>query len=47
MPRVLVLLPLSLLLAACGGSSGTSEGGGSVRQTIKISEKDYSPTQAP
>jgi plastocyanin len=42
MRRLLLLLPLSLLLAACGGTSGTSEGGGSVRQTIKISEKEYS-----
>jgi plastocyanin len=42
MRRLLLLLPLSLLLAACGGSSGTSEGGGSVRQTIRISEKEYS-----
>jgi len=41
MRRVLVLLPLSLLLAACGGSSRTSAGG-PVQQTIQISEKEYS-----
>src|SRR5882724_3059611 len=42
MRRLLVLLPLSLLLAACGGSSSTSVGGGHVQQTIQISEKEYS-----
>jgi hypothetical protein len=42
MRRLLVLLPLSLLLAACGGNSSTSEGGGSVQQTIQISEQEYS-----
>jgi len=42
MRRVLVLLPLSLLLAACGGSSSPSAGGGPVLQTIQISEKEYS-----
>jgi len=42
MPRLLILLPLSLLLAACGGSSSTSKGGGPVQQTIQISEKEYS-----
>ena len=41
MPRLFILLPLSLLLAACGGTSSTS-GGGSVQQTIQISEKEYS-----
>jgi plastocyanin len=44
MRRLLVLLPLSLLLAACGGSSSTSVGGGQVQQTIQISEKEYSLT---
>jgi plastocyanin len=44
MRRLLVLLPLSLLLAACGGSSSTSVGGGHVQQTIQISEKEYSLT---
>jgi plastocyanin len=42
MRRLLVLLPLSLLLAACGGSSNTSTGGGPVQQTIQISEREYS-----
>jgi uncharacterized cupredoxin-like copper-binding protein len=44
--RLLVLLPASLLLAACGGSSsGSSQGSqasGSVLQTIQVSEKEYS-----
>jgi plastocyanin len=44
MGRLLVLLPLSLLLAACGGNSATSAGGGAVQQTIQISEKEYSLT---
>jgi uncharacterized cupredoxin-like copper-binding protein len=44
MRRLLFLLPLSLLLAACGGSSGTSEGNGAVQQTIQISEREYSLT---
>lgn len=49
MQRLLVLLPVSLLLAACGGygggSSKTSQGsaaGGAVLRTIQISEKEYS-----
>ena len=42
MRRLLVLLPLSVLLAACGGSSSTSDAGGPVQQTIQISEKEYS-----
>jgi uncharacterized cupredoxin-like copper-binding protein len=46
MRRLFVLLPLSLLLAACGGTSGTSSSsaGGPVLQTIQISEKEYSLT---
>src|SRR6187551_737963 len=44
MRRLLFLLPLSLLLAACGGSSSPSAGGGPVLQTIQISEKEYSLT---
>jgi uncharacterized cupredoxin-like copper-binding protein len=44
MRRLLFLLPLSLLLAACGGSSTPSAGGGPVQQTIQISEKEYSLT---
>jgi len=46
MRRLLVLLPATLALAACGGSSNSSgEGsasGGAVLQTIQISEKEYS-----
>ena len=41
MRRLLFLLPLSLLLGACGGSSSPS-GGGPVLQTIQISETEYS-----
>ena len=44
MRRLLVLLPLSLFLAACGGSSSPSAGDGPVLQTIQISEKEYSLT---
>jgi uncharacterized cupredoxin-like copper-binding protein len=46
MRRFVVLLPLSLLLAACGGTSGksTSNASGPVLQTIQISEKEYSLT---
>jgi uncharacterized cupredoxin-like copper-binding protein len=48
MNRLLTLLPLSLLLAACGGSYGgggnnsNSGSGGKALQTIKVSEKEYS-----
>ena len=45
MRRLLTLLPLGLLLAACGGSSNGGEGsaaGGAVVQTIQISEKEFS-----
>jgi plastocyanin len=42
MRRLLILLPLSVLLAACGGSSGTSKGAGPVQQTIPIAEKEFS-----
>jgi plastocyanin len=46
MPRLLILAPLSLLLAACGGTSDKSSGSadGPVLQTIQISEKEYSLT---
>jgi uncharacterized cupredoxin-like copper-binding protein len=44
MRLLLPLLPLSLILAACGGSSSRSAGGGQVLQTIQISEKEYSLT---
>jgi len=44
MRRLLFLLPLSLLFAACGGSSSPSAGGGPVMQMIQISEKEYSLT---
>jgi len=39
MRRLLALLPVSLFLAACGGSSSTSVGGGQAEQTIQISEE--------
>ncbi len=49
MSRLLALLPLALLLAACGGSSNgnssgnsSSQASGSVLQTIQVSEKEYS-----
>jgi plastocyanin len=46
MRRLLVLLPATLALAACGGSSNSggegSASGGAVLQTIQISEKEYS-----
>ncbi len=42
MGRLVILLPFSLLLAACAGSSSTPAGGGPVQQTIQISEKEYS-----
>lgn len=44
MRQLLALVPLGLLLAACGGSSGSegSAAGGAVIQTIRISEKEYS-----
>jgi plastocyanin len=42
MHRLLILLPFSLLLTACGGSSSTPAGGGPVQRTIQISEKEYS-----
>jgi plastocyanin len=46
MSRLLVLLPIGLLLTACGGGGGTSEStsGGAVVQTIQISEKEFSLT---
>jgi plastocyanin len=44
MRRLLFLLPLSVLFAACGGSSSPAAGGGPVPQMIQISEKEYSLT---
>lgn len=44
MARLLVLLPLSLLVAACGGTSSPSSGSGPVLRTIQIAEKEYSLT---
>jgi plastocyanin len=41
--RFLILLPAILLVAGCGGSSGSSSGG-NVLKTIQISEKEYSLT---
>jgi uncharacterized cupredoxin-like copper-binding protein len=43
--RLLALIPLGLLLAACGGSSYGGQGsaaGGAVIQTVQISEKEFS-----
>ena len=44
MRRLLVILPLALLLAGCGGSSDESDesASGNVLQTIRISEKEFS-----
>jgi uncharacterized cupredoxin-like copper-binding protein len=50
MRRLLLLIPAALALAACGGGNGGSEEsggtqtGGSVVQTIQLSEKEYSIT---
>lgn len=44
MRGVLILVPLTLLLSACGGSSTTSGGGGQVLRTLQISEREYSLT---
>ena len=43
MRRLLPLVPLALVLAACGGSSNGDRGGASSgdNQTIRISEKEY------
>ena len=41
----LTLVPIALLLAACGGSSSSSnQGAGAVIRTIQISEKEFSLT---
>lgn len=42
MPRLLPLVPLALVLAACGGGGGGAASGESDNQTIRISEKEYS-----
>jgi plastocyanin len=44
MRRLLIILPLALLLAACGGTSDESDesASGNVLQTIQISEKEFS-----
>ena len=50
MRRLVILLPIGLLAAACGGYGGGSSGsgtqgsaaGGAVVQTIQVSEKEYS-----
>ncbi len=48
MHRLIFLLPLSALLAACGGgygggsSGGSGQAGGSALQTIQVSEREYS-----
>ena len=44
--RLLALLPLAVVLTACGGGygGGGASSGGSVLRTIQISEKEYSLT---
>ena len=44
MLRLLVLLPLGLLLTACGGSSSKSDQAGAILQTVRISAKEFSLT---
>src|SRR5438067_772192 len=46
MSRLLALLPLALLLVACGGGygGGSKSSSGSVLQTIQVSEQEYSLT---
>ena len=42
MRRLLVLLPATILLAACGGGGSKARPSGAVLQTIQISEKEFS-----
>jgi uncharacterized cupredoxin-like copper-binding protein len=45
MRRLIPLIPVGLLLAACGGSSNGNQGsaaGGAVVQTVQVSEKEFS-----
>jgi PQQ system protein len=42
MRRLLLLIPAALMLAACGGGGSSESKGGTVVQTIKISEKEFS-----
>jgi plastocyanin len=42
MRRLLCLVPVAVLLTACGGSSNKADQGGAVLQTIQISEQEYS-----
>jgi uncharacterized cupredoxin-like copper-binding protein len=44
MRGMVILVPLALLLSACGGSSTTSGGGGQVLRTLQISEREFSLT---
>jgi uncharacterized cupredoxin-like copper-binding protein len=44
MRRLLRLVPVAVLLTACGGSSNKADQGGAVLQTIRISEQEYSLT---
>jgi uncharacterized cupredoxin-like copper-binding protein len=46
MRHLLVLLPLALLLAACGGSSDKADEGGNVLQTIQVSETEFAISPA-
>jgi plastocyanin len=46
MRRLLLLLLATLILAGCGGSSTKPAQSGSVAQTVKISEAEYSLTPA-
>jgi uncharacterized cupredoxin-like copper-binding protein len=42
MRRLLLLIPAALMLAGCGGGGSSESKGGTVVQTIKISEKEFS-----
>ena len=42
MRRLLVLLPIALILAACGGETDETEQSDNVIQTMQISEKEFS-----
>jgi uncharacterized cupredoxin-like copper-binding protein len=46
MQRLVLLLPIALLLSACGGSSSKSSQSGTISRTIRISEKEFSLTPA-
>ena len=42
MRRIWLLIPLGLLLAACGGGSTKSASPAAARQTVQVSEKEFS-----